>query len=460
MNGDVSAMLEARQRRPLGGVARPMLVAACVTIALLVPLCVLAVSSVPGSAAISIGIALLTLGMVGLGLGRTAEAFVLLGAFLAPMNNLHTSGALSFVTAADAAFAVGFGLMVPDLIHRPLRLPSTFVVGSIGVLLAALISSLLSEAPLGSLNGVVRLVVGAFGLATLLAWWTPSLKKIVAIAWAYVLGNVLSAANAIIESATTWDGRRAGLAEHPNMFGLCALLGLSLIPFLITQTPRPRRWIPVCAGLMCFWALWTSGSRGALAALIVVALIYPLISRSVLAALGLLAAFAVGVIFQEQLLGESTSGNALGRLLGQGSATGSDEAREQVAEAALEQFQAHPILGVGLVDVLAAHIIYLQIIAAMGVIGLAFFLLAGWATVRPAFVLKAPLSLLALPAFSYATVGWVTPVLWDRYIWVTLGLSLVAPYLVAESPPGNEPPPADKALATGRADRRSKTRYA
>ena len=457
MNGDVSARLEVRERRPFGRVARPKLVASLVTGAILVPLCILAVSSMPGSAAMSIGIALLVLGLVGLGLGRTAEAFVLLGAFLSPMNNLHTSGALSFVTAADAAFAVGFGLMVPDLIRRPLRLPSTFVVGSIGVLFAALISSLLSEVPLASLNGVVRLVVGAFGLATLLAWWSPNLKKTVAIAWAYVLGNVLSAANAIIESATTWDGRRAGLAEHPNMFGLSALLGLSLIPFLITQTPRPRRWIPVAAGLVCFWALWTSGSRGALAALIVVALIYPLISRSVLAALGLLAVFALGVILQEQLLGESTSGNALGRLLGKGSASGSDEAREQVAEAALEQFQAHPILGVGLVDVLAAHIIYLQIIAAMGVIGIAFFVLAGWATVRPAVVLNAPFSLLALPALSYATVGWVTPVLWDRYIWVTLGLSLLAPYLAAEDP-ADDGTPDKTALATGRADRLSGVR--
>jgi hypothetical protein len=459
MNGEVLARL-GRERRPFGRVARPTLVAACVTVAILVPLCVLAVSPVPGSAAISIGVALLALGLVGLGLVRTAEAFVLLGAFLAPMNNLHTSGALSFVTAADAAFAVGFGLMVPDLIRRPLRLPATFVVGAIGVLFAALISSLLSEAPLASLNGVVRLVVGAFGLAALIVWWAPDLKKTVVVAWAYVLGNVVSVGNAVIENATTWDGRRAGLAEHPNMFGLCALLGLSLIPFLLTQTPRPRRWMPVAAGLVCFWGVWTSGSRGALAALVVVALVYPLISRSVLAALGLLAAFAVGMIFEKQLLGESASGNALGRLLGQGSATGSDEAREQVAEAALEQFQSHPILGVGLVDVLAAHVIYLQIIAAMGVIGLAFFVLAGWATVRPALVLNAPLSLLALPAMSYATLGWVTPVLWDRYIWVTLGLSLLAPYLAIESPPDGKPPPDDTALATGRADRRSKARYA
>ena len=45
------------------------------------------------------------------------------------MNDLHTSGAASFVTAADAVFAVGFALMMPELLRRPLRLPPAFVLG-------------------------------------------------------------------------------------------------------------------------------------------------------------------------------------------------------------------------------------------------------------------------------------------------------------------------------------------
>lgn len=412
-------------------IARPTLVASIVTTVSLALLLSLAVTSALG-AMVAIGIALLLVGLVCLGLAPTAEAFVILGAFLVPMSKVHPSGALSFVTAADAAFALGFGLMFPDLVSRALRVPTTFVVGAIGVFFTAVISSLLSEDPLISLNATTRLVVGAFGITVLLAWWGPGVKKVAIVAWAYVLGNVASALYAVVDGSKWSDGRRAGLSDHPNFFGLCALLGIALIPFLMTQTARPRRWILVAAGLVCFWGLWTSGSRGALAAGIAVAVAYPLLSRSVLPGLGLLAGFAVGLAFSQQLLSGSGNGSALGRLLGKGTSSTSDDVRQHVAKAAFEQFQSHPILGVGLVHPLQAHIIYLQIMAGLGVVGLLAFLLALSATVRPVVTLKPPFNLLALPALSYLLVGLVTDVLWDRYIWITLGLALLAPRLAAD----------------------------
>lgn len=415
-------------RRRLG---HPTLVAAILTVVSLAMLLPLAATSMPGSV-VAIGVTLVLLGLICLGLGRTAEAFVILGAFLIPMNDLHTSGPLSFVTAGDAAFAIGFGLMFPDLVGRPLRLPTIFVVGVVGVLVTAMVSSLLSEEPLTSLNATARLVVGAFGITVLLAWWGPSLKKVVVLAWAYVFGNVGSAAYAAIDGTTWSDGRRNGLAEHPNFFGLSALFAIALIPILLSQTPRQRRWILVVAGLACFWGLWTSGSRAALAVMIGIAVIYPMILRSIAAGLGLLTVFAVSMTFLQQLLSVSGSGNALGRLLGEGSASQSDGSREEVAAAALDQFMSHPILGVGLVHPQEAHIIYLQVMAGMGVVGVLAFLLVIWATVRPILTLKPPLSLLALPALSYATVGLVTNVLWERYIWIMLGLALLAPRLAAD----------------------------
>lgn len=426
-----SARRERAERNLGRRIARPTLVAAILTAVSLVLLSVLAVTSSQG-AIVAIGVALVLLGLVCLGLGRTAEVFLILGAILVPMNDLHISGPLSFVTAGDAAFALGFGLMFPDLVRRPLRLPTTFAVGAIGVFFTAVISSLLSEAPLISLNATTRLVVGAFGITVLLAWWGPSRKKVVVLVWAYVLGNVMSAVYAVSGGTRLSDGRRSGLTEHPNFFGLAALLGIVLIPFLMTQTPRRWRWILVVAGSVCFWAIWASGSRAALATLIAVAVIYPLLSRSVLAGLGLLGATAVVMLFSQQLLSEAGSGSALGRLLGGETSSESDESRRQVAEAAFQQFQSHPILGVGLVEPLQAHIIYLQIMAALGVVGLLAFLFAVSATVRPVITLQPPFNLLALPALSYATVGFVSNVLWDRYIWITLALALLAPRLAAD----------------------------
>jgi O-antigen ligase len=426
---------EPQSRRPFGRVARPGLVAALATVAMLTPLTVLAATSTLG-ASMAVAAGVLILGLVSLGLGRTAETLVVVGAALAPMNDLTLPGSASFVTAADVAFVFGFGLMMPDLLGRQLRLPASFVFGAAGVASVALVSSLLSENPALSLNSTARLLVGAFGLATLIAWWGPGIGKVAILAWAYVLGNAVSVLYGKVDGTALDDGRLFGLTEHPNIFGLCSLLAVALIPFIVSQTPPQRHWLPVLAGLVSLYGIWISGSRGALAALIALAVIYPLLARSVVAVLVLLGGFAVAAAFSESLLSESSEGNALGRLLGSGSASASDTAREQLADQAVAQFQSHPLLGVGLADVLAAHVIYLQIAAGLGLIGISFYLVVLWSTARPAMTLSPPFNLLGLPALAYITLGFVTPVLWDRYIWVVLALSLLAPQLARDRSDG------------------------
>ena len=121
---------------------------------------------------------------------------------------------------ADAAFAVGFGLMLPDLMRRPLHLPSIFVFGVAGVLTVALFSSLLADDPVGSLNFLARLLVGAFGLSTLIVWWNPDRMRVLLICLRLCArqrdqrrirgGQAPGAAMAA-----------GGLAEHPNVYGLC-----------------------------------------------------------------------------------------------------------------------------------------------------------------------------------------------------------------------------------------------
>ena len=121
----------------------------------------------------------------------------------------------------------------------------------------------------------------------------------------------------------------------------------------------------------------------------------------------------------------------MGRLLGAGSASLSDQAGAAPFEQAIDRFWNSPIIGNGMADIIEAHVIYLQIAAGLGVIGLAFYLLVFWSTVQPLTVLRPPYSLLAVPALAYVIVGFVTPVLWDRYIWVVLALALLAPRLAA-----------------------------
>ena len=139
------AGLLARLRPP------PALVAAVITGLALVVLIPAAVSSTPVMIAVFFALVLF-LGLVILGFGHTSEFFVILGVCLVPMTNLHPVDAVSFITLADAAFAVGFGLMLPDLMRRPLHLPSIFVLGVAGVLTVALFSSLLADDPDGELQ--------------------------------------------------------------------------------------------------------------------------------------------------------------------------------------------------------------------------------------------------------------------------------------------------------------------
>jgi hypothetical protein len=418
------AGLLARLRPP------PRLVAAVTTGVALVLLIPAAVTSTVGTILI-LGALVLFLLLVVLGFGHTSELFVIVGVCLVPLTRLHPVDAVAFITFADASFAVGFGLMLPVLMRRPLHLPPVLVLGMCGVLTVALFSSLLAEDPMASLNILARLLVGAFGLTILINWWNPDRTRVVLVACAYVLGNVVSVAYAVLKNEVARDGRRAGLAEHPNVYGLCALLAVAIIPFIVTQLPQKWRLIPIPLGVVCLYGVWSSGSRAALAVMIGVAVIYPVLKRSILAAVGLLAAVATGLVFLGTLLGEDSSGNALGRLLGSGSASLSDQARQLLFEQAVDRFWAHPIIGNGLADIIEAHVIYIQIAAALGIFGLAFYLLVLWSTVQPLTVLTPPYSLLALPALAYVTLGFVTPVLWDRYIWTLLALALLAPRLAA-----------------------------
>ena len=451
MTGHRAEIPRIALRPPRLRVVPPFVTAAAITGVILVLLVVTATTSTLG-AVVSTAAAVLLLALVSFGISRTAEGIVYIGVLLVPMNDLHTSGAASFVTAADAMFVLGFTLMMPELLGRQLRLPPAFVLGAGGVLSIALISSMLSESPAASFNSTARLLVGAFGLSILLAWWDPAIKKVEILGWAYVLGSAASVVyGAMGFGRRVTDGRLFGLTEHPNILGLCSLLGLAVVPFLVSRTAPTRRWLPVALGLVCAYGIWISGSRGALATAIAVALVYPVLKRSVTAALGLLAGFALFLGFSDRLLSESSNSNALGRLLGRGSASGSDQAREDLADQAISQFQAHPVFGVGLADVLSAHVIYLQIAAALGAIGFVFFLIVIATMIRPALTLTPPYNLLALPALAYATLGLVTPVLWDRYIWAVLALSLLAPRLATESPPDDQPPPAEPEVARRRA---------
>lgn len=403
----------------LGSTILPITVA-CMALLALVPF---GMASLVSAMAAGFG-AIVLIGLFSLGITDTAIALVGLAFIMAPLNDVRPIPALSFVTASDLLFVLAFFLLVPMLIGKPFHPPAPFVIGASGVIMVGAVAAVASDAPGLSLNNLVRLVVGAFGLPVLFMLWDPSRRIIVGLAGAFIFGNVVNVVAAVLMGPT--GDRYRGLSTHVNILGLCAMLGLALIPFLLAVGKPEFRWLLALAALICSYGIWISGSRAALLVAIAVAALYPLMARSLKAAIAVTAAGVIVLAFVGRLAAGAEGDNALSRLLGGGSAEGSDEQRKQAMDVAIAQFRAHPIIGDGFGTILQAHNIYLEIAAAVGMIGLAFYLILIYSVIQPAFVVPRPHNLLAFPAVAYAMYGMIQPLLWDRYIWCVLAFAFVA----------------------------------
>ncbi|HJR89652.1 MAG TPA: hypothetical protein VJ782_05775 [Aeromicrobium sp.] len=358
------------------------------------------------------------------GAHRAGVWAVLLGTFLVPMTTLGPSPT-SLWTFADALLVLGFVLLVPQILGGRLHAPPMFVAGSVILIVAGLVASTFSGAPYQSLAEMMRVVAAAVMLPTAILLWNPSRRKIVAIAGAYTLGSAVSAAYGLVTGIKSVDGRYAGLTDHPNHLGLTSMFSVALVPFLLASSGRERRWLWISIGAVNAVGVWVSGSRAALLVLLVLLPVFPLVSRSA-AGLGLLGfAAGIGLLFADRLLNVE-GGNALSRLLGAGSTTGSNAEREERIDTILATIREHPLLGSGFVHSWFAHVTYLEVMAAAGLFGLIGFCAILLAADRTILTAPPPYNLLAYPAFGYTIVGFATNVLWDRYIWIPISLSLLA----------------------------------
>jgi O-antigen ligase len=399
--------------------------------AIFVPLLVLplALKSIPLAVLLAASLILLIMAAC-IGLERTGSLILVLAFAASPLDDLRPIPGLHFVALSDICFAVGFTVLVPVFAVRRLQLPVLYVAGALGMLAVGVLTSIGDENTGQSFNHLLRFAVGALALAALLQWWESNRRWTIAAAVGYVAGNVINVVASHIKGIAV-DDRYSGLTTHPNVMGLCAALGFALGPFLFAAVGRHYRWLVVIGTAVCFWGIWISGSRAALAAVLVLLAFYPLLTRSVYSALAV-AAFGFLSVYVVDWAQRNAESNALGRLLGGGSASGSDDAREALAQVAIDQFWEHPVMGGGLASVMEAHSIYLQLLASIGIIGAAFFVIVMISLVRPLVELPKPYNFLAAPALTYALAGLVSPLLWDRYIWCTLAFSLMAIRLAAQ----------------------------
>lgn len=378
--------------------------------------------------ALAVAVGFVYLALVGLwGFAQAGMATVTIAYFMAPMDSIRPVPGFPVVSASDLLFLVGFLTLAPTLLVRRFAVPIGFLLPLMGFLAVAVLASAGNPQPVSTFSQLLRLVVGALTLPIVIAWWKPEEKVVVRLASAYVLGSALSA---VVGISRYHGDRIVGLTNHPNIFSLCSVLAIAVVPFLETRVKGTWRLILLATIPINALGIWWSGSRTSLLALVFVMILYPLLRRSVMTALSFAAVGIVATFTVIRFANAADETSALGRLLGGGQSTASDENRRWAAQEAWRNIQASPVIGRGFEPITEglgslAHNIYLQVASATGILGLVAYLLMLGFLAKQATVRTRHLGLLALPILVYMFVGPVIPLLWDRFIWCMAALALL-----------------------------------
>lgn len=166
--------------------------------------------------------------------------------------------------------------------------------------------------------------------------------------------------------------RYAGLSDHPNMLGMVCVISLPIVIYFMSR--MRRTWIPGMAFIALSAGLLASGSRGAQAfsvMTVVVAVLCVPNRRAVVRAISFTMSIIVagGVVSLFTVLADSR--RWLLRFTGGGDpfeAQRSNESRLGLLEQGWGDFQQHPLFGAGLQHIAESHNIYLQLLAAGGVV--------------------------------------------------------------------------------------------
>ena len=362
-----------------------------------------------------------------LGLERTGVLLLMGAFFTAPFYKGAAPSPESPVTATDVLLLLGFLLLLPRVLAGRLKLPIVYWVGAMLVLTAGLLSSAASTRPLESYIALGFWMIVMVGLPVAFAMWGPSLVVIDLLAGSFVVGQMFSFALGYLRGNEA-QGRHAGLATHPNYLAEGGMLALALLAYLAYRHFR-RSWLwsaaILVAAVVCIASVHLSGSRAAIVVIAVLVLMIPFVERSAIAGFVMAGLVALAILALPVIAGLAGQGSAIDRLTGGGGSAQSNSARTLGLDEGLDRFFAHPIMGDGLIDLFDIHNNFLEVAVAIGVIGLAGYLLVLYAFARPIFG-TGELRRLCYPVWGYIGFGATVPSLYDRSIWSVVALSVVA----------------------------------
>lgn len=307
---------------------------------------------------------------------------------------------------------------------------------SLGIIIAGGAVSSIYAADVGSLLDLAKFLLSTIGLLAVFATWSPSREQVRLLLWLFVGGAAVSVAATTVV-ASPYSGRGLGLATHPNHLGFVSMMatGPALGLFLLGSR---RAKILAGTGIIpaLLWGVAVSGSRAALVGWLVVVLTV-VVALWRLEVLGW-AAVAASALFVVVTVGLVTvpGTDAFDRLFQPDSSVRlSDTERSEVREESLAQIRQSPVTGAGFKEARSAHSLYVQVWASAGVMGLAGLLMIAWRTAllivrscgRSLVVhhTRDPLVTCVTAGFLGYLVGGVGQnILWDRYVWLVLAMSL------------------------------------
>lgn len=393
--------------------------------------------------------AILTVTFVGTwGSDRVANGFLVAAFATVPWNDVV---ALGFLELSDLLLLVGTMLRVPHLVTSHLELPKVFTIGSVGFVVMGMLSAVAQPPGRAGWNQTVDVFLGVIVVPVIIAWWRPGPRVVTRVAAAYLVGCAVS----VLAGLGGASGQRSyGLTSHPNALGTCSAIALTLLPFLWKACPATSaRAMLAGLGAVNLVGISVSGSRAALVAVLALAIAFPLFARSTSAVLALSIAAVPAMILGAREARDPDSSSALGRLLGGGDADGASEARATGMSEALKSIIDNPVFGNGWLQTWSIHNIYLEVAAAIGVLGLIFFLMCVSSLLAPLLRELGDYRWLSYPALAAALIGLVDPAIGARYIWAPIALALCADRLAratSPSPPPARPAPAASSAPPGR----------
>lgn len=391
---------------------------------------------------------------------RVAQASLFAAAFSAGFNDIRISENIAVVDVFIVAAAIFAAIHSLARSAVP-RVPVWMLFGLGALVFHVLVTTYFSDNAAEQADGAkLILAIGAFPLTTYVVLFRDERALSVA-AIAFIAGGVTNALVSYLQvmgiappalghSGREFLGRYSAMTVHPNHLGMhCALaLSFALAPVLHARGSRILKlayW--VCVTVLA-GGVFVSGSRAAIGASVAVLGVALFISSrhrrrffvSVLVLGPLLMAVTTTYPSWSAQISEESPLRAVlhsfDRMFGRvDDVAESDAERKDAIVQAIDGWLSAPVFGNGYSDIRAGHNVYLQVLNAAGIVGFAafFLILIGglWSSLRLVATSTYSTSRLILLGgagciVGYLVFGLVQNGIYDRFLYVPLGLILAA----------------------------------